>query len=114
MKTWAKPYLFAWISLFVLMFLFSVISSSLYTFDWISTDLYHLFNRILPYISFLISGLCFGFFIEKKVLIQALLMTFFLILLSFLIQENTNGIHFFLHHLLWLCSALFFPCIFRH
>ena len=113
MKLWMRCYLYSFVLLFASLLIFSVISSFLYTFSFISTEIYRLLNTIFPYLAFGASGICFGFFVEKKVLLQALLMCFILTLIAFMLQENTTWLHLCLHSILFLAGALFIPCLLK-
>ena len=83
MKRQLRPYLYSIIILFCLLFLFSVIFSALYAGSVINKNVYDILLLICGYLSFLCGGLCFGFFIEKKALFQALFVSLLLAGASF-------------------------------
>lgn len=113
MKPWIRPYICSLLIWIGTLLLFSIISSSLYTFNVISNNTYHLLNTIFPYISFACGGISFGIFVTKKVLLQALVMTFLLTLIAITLQENTAWLSLCLHSTLFLACTLFFPCVFK-
>lgn len=106
MKPWMRPYLFSLGSLLGGLLLFSVISSALFTLNWIDATMYHLLNTLFGYVSFGASGVCFGAQIEKKALFQALFMGFLLTLLAVFLQKGGNWVHLFAHSGLWFGSAV--------
>lgn len=108
LKTKVEPYGIALLFLFVVILLFSFLSSILYTMNGISTQTYGLLNQIGAYTAFSISGLAFGWKVTKKALLHALFMTVVLLLLSFFIRDPApaSWLHLIAHCLLWFICAM--------
>lgn len=80
--------------LFALTILFSLIFSTLYYNNVISTNTFHILSWIFGCISYLCAGFMLGKGINKKALLHAFIIGIILLFIGFMMMENHGIIHY--------------------